>query len=59
MAKEIHRCVLCDRVDTLELVNRDEGYYKGWYRKDKRTNGYICKECDESVYDILRGYGDN
>ena len=51
--KEIHRCVICDRVDHQELVIKDEGYYSGWYKPDKNTGGYICLECDQEVRNNL------
>ena len=54
MIKEIHRCIVCNRTDLLDIALSPEGYYRGWYKKDKLTGDYTCYECSTVIYENLR-----
>lgn len=59
MNKEVHRCSICNRTDLLEIALSPEEYYRGWYKKDKKTGDYICYECNTAIYENLRDLKSN
>jgi hypothetical protein len=47
-----HRCVICDRTNSHELITYPEQYTPGPFRTDPHNElSEICGDCDDEVYD--------
>lgn len=48
-----HRCNICDRTNSLEVITLPEQYFKGPYFDDPHKDGELCQECLDSINDTV------